>query len=159
MTYLLWKALHIASVVLFLGNITTGLFWAAQARKTNNLSQLAATFDNISKSDRWFTLPAVGGILISGVAAARLAHLPILGTSWIFWSLVLFSVSGLVFAIWLAPLQRQVSTMARACDSGEQDLHSLDRVYLKWELWGLLALLTPVAAMVIMVLKPDLPGL
>lgn len=29
MSYLLWKLLHYAAVVLFLGNIITGLFWMA----------------------------------------------------------------------------------------------------------------------------------
>lgn len=159
MSYLLWKTVHIASVVLFLGNIITGLFWAAQACKSRDYARLAVTFETISKSDRWFTIPGVIGIIASGFAAAIKGHLPILGTPWILWSLVLFSVSGLVFAIWLVPLQNQLGNMARAADDSVSGWKSFCQVYRKWELWGLVALLTPVVAMIMMVLKPSLPGL
>ena len=159
MSYLLWKTLHIASVVLFLGNITTGLFWAAQARRSHDLSLLAATFDSIGKSDRWLTLPSVAGIIISGVAAASLAGLPLLRTPWILWSLVLFGVSGIIFGIRVAPLQRELATLARKGNADEIAWKDINRAYLRWELWGLAALLTPAAALVLMVLKPVLPAL
>ena len=156
---MLWKTLHIASVVLFLGNITTGLFWAAQARRSRDLTLLATTFESISKSDRWLTLPSVAGIIISGVAAASLARLPLLGTPWILWSLVLFGISGILFGSRVAPLQRELAALARGGKADENRWQAIDRAYVKWELWGLAALLTPVAALVLMVLKPELPGL
>jgi uncharacterized membrane protein len=62
MSYELWKPLHIRSVILFLGNITTGLFWATRANKTRDFSQIASTFENIIRSDRLFTIPGVFGI-------------------------------------------------------------------------------------------------
>lgn len=157
-TYLVWKTIHIVSVVLFIGNITTGLFWAAQARKSGDLEELARTFRTIGKSDRWFTIPAVLGILVSGVAAAQIAQLPLLRTGWILWSLMLFAVSGIIFSVWIAPLQRQLARMARAGDTSEEAWTLFRQTYLKWELWGLAALLTPAAALVIMVIKPALPG-
>ncbi|MBI1731712.1 MAG: DUF2269 family protein [Gammaproteobacteria bacterium] len=151
--YLLLKLLHITAVVMFLGNITTGLFWHRLAARTRDPGLLAHTMDGIIRSDRLFTIPGVIIIVITGVLAAIYGNLPLLRTGWIAWALVLFIVSGLAFMLRVAPLQRQLPNMARASDFEYTWYHALA---LRWEGWGSLALLTPVAAMVIMVLKPGL---
>jgi uncharacterized membrane protein len=153
--YLLLKLLHIASVIAFLGNITTGLFWHMHAARTRNPGILAHTMDGIIRSDRWFTIPGVVGIIATGVAAAIYAGFPILGTGWILWTLILFGVSGLVFGIWVAPLQRQLRALALAGQqSGNFDYKSYRKLAVRWEIWGAVALLTPLAGLVLMVMKP-----
>jgi len=159
MSYLLLKLLHIASVIIFLGNITTGLFWAYHAHKSRDFALISATFDGIIRSDRLFTAPGVVGILVTGVAAAILANLPLLRTSWILWPIILFSISGLVFGVRVAPLQRKILDITRGTDTTNQAWITYSKTYRRWELWGLVALITPVAALAIMVLKPALPGL
>ena len=159
MSYAAWKLLHVASVILFLGNITTGLFWAAHAHRSRDLRLIASTFEGISRSDRWFTIPGVIGIVVGGVAAAVMGNLPILSTGWIFWPIVLFSISGIVFGVWVAPLQRRIVEVARAAESSAKAWDSYQALYKRWEMWGLLALITPAIAMAIMVLKPSLPGM
>jgi len=158
-TYLVLKLVHIASVVMFLGNIVTGLFWAAHAHRTRDLSIIATTFEGIIRSDRLFTTPGVIGILASGIAAAIIGGFPILGTGWILWPIVLFSISGAAFGMKIAPLQRRLVTQAR--DTGDPDLAwpAYETLYRQWEFWGLVAIITPAIALVIMVLKPALPGL
>jgi uncharacterized membrane protein HdeD (DUF308 family) len=54
---------------------------------------------------------------------------------------VLFSLSGLAFAFQVAPLQRKLLALAQAAKAGEP-----------WE--GVLAILTPLAALTLMVVKP-----
>ena len=159
MSYAAWKLLHVASVILFLGNITTGLFWAAHAHKSRDFRLIASTFEGIARSDRWFTIPGVIGIVVSGIAAAMKGNLPILATGWILWPIILFSISGIVFGVRVAPLQRSIADVARAADSSVQAWDSYRALYKRWELWGLLALITPAIAMILMVLKPSLPGL
>jgi uncharacterized membrane protein len=159
MSFLIWNFIHIASVVLFLGNITTGLFWAAHANKSRDFKLLASTFDGIIKSDRWFTVPGVVGIVISGIASAIKGGFPILGTGWIFWSIVLFSVSGFAFGFRVAPLQHRILHLARSANDSEEGWSEFQQTFRNWELWGLFSLITPIAAMIIMVLKPALPGL
>jgi uncharacterized membrane protein len=155
--YLLLKLLHIVSVIAFLGNITTGLFWHAHAARTRDPKLLAHTMDGIIRSDRWFTVPGVVGIIATGVAAAVYGGFSILGTGWILWTLILFGVSGAVFGIWVAPLQRQLREYAAASQqSGTFDYSRYRRLALRWEFWGAVALLTPVAGLVLMVLKPAL---
>lgn len=159
MSYTLWKLVHIAGVVAFLGNITTGLFWAAHAHKQKKFALIGSTFRGIIQSDRWFTIPGVFAILIGGIGAAISGGIPILRTGWIFWSLVLFSVSGLIFGIAVAPLQRKIEQFTLNVPRTEESWNEYCRIYKRWELWGFLAWLAPVVALVIMVLKAPVPGL
>jgi len=158
MTYLILKVFHVASVVIFLGNITTGLFWARHAHKSRDFKLIASTFDGIIRSDSQFTAIGVIGILLTGFAAAMVAKLPILSTGWIVWPIILFSISGLVFGVRIAPLQRKIFDMARTAGSTDAAWQAYVAQFRRWEFWGLVALLTPVAAMAIMILKPALPG-
>ncbi|MBI4408152.1 MAG: DUF2269 domain-containing protein, partial [Gemmatimonadetes bacterium] len=151
--YLMLKLLHIAAVILFLGNITTGVLWKAHADRTGDPRLIAHTLAGIIRSDRWFTMPGVVAILISGFGAAGVAGYPLLRTGWIFWSIVLFTISGVAFMIRVAPLQRQMLALAqRGIDSGSFDAGSYQELSRSWAFWGLVALVTPAAAVVLMVL-------
>ncbi len=153
--YLWLKLFHVAAVIAFLGNITTGLFWHAHAARTRDPRLLAHAVDGIIRSDRLFTIPGVVAIIVTGLGAAIIGGHPILRTPWILWSLVLFGVSGLVFVLRVAPLQVQLRALARAgTDQGALDWGRYQRLARTWELWGAIALLTPIAALVLMVLKP-----
>jgi len=160
MPYLILKLLHVIAVILFLGNIITGLFWKFHADRTRDPKIIVHAFEGIIRADRWFNIPGVVVIILAGGGAAIIGHFPILGTGWILWSTILFSISGLAFAWKVAPLQVRIVNLARAAigtDQMDWDLyHSLSRA---WEFWGLVAVLTPVAAVILMVLKPNLPAL
>lgn len=155
--YLLLKLLHVTFVIAFLGNVTTGLFWHAHAARTRDPRLLAHTLDGIIRSDRLFTIPGVVGITAAGIALALYGHLPLLRTGWIFWTIVLFSFSGVVFSARVAPLQRQLRDLAAAgARDGGFDFERYRALARRWELWGAVALLTPVAGLALMVLKPAL---
>jgi uncharacterized membrane protein len=153
--YLALKLLHVTAVVAFLGNITTGLFWHAHAARTRDPKLLHHTMDGILRSDRWFTNPAAALIVVTGMLAAVDAHLPILRTRWIAGGLALFIVSGILFVTRVTPLQKQMRALAQAgLESGTFDHARYEALTRQWELWGAAALITPLAAMVLMVLKP-----
>ena len=155
--YLWLKLLHVAAVLAFLGNITTGLFWHAHAARTRDARLLAHTVDGIIRSDRLFTIPGVVGIIVTGLATAIVGGHPILGTPWILWSLILFGVSGLIFVFRVAPLQLRLGALAQqGVAGGTFDWPRYQRLARTWELWGGLALVTPLAAFALMVLKPTL---
>jgi len=151
MNYLIWKLIHVASVIIFLGNIITGLFWAVRANKTHDFKLIASTFQGIMQSDRYFTLP--------GIVAAIHGRIPILGTGWILWPIILFSISGIIFSVYVTPLQKKIANYALNTVDSESSWNTYEKMYKQWEVWGFLATVTPVAAMVIMILKPSLPGL
>ena len=153
--YLALKVLHILAVVLFLGNIITGLFWKAHGDRTADPRIIAHTLDGIIRSDRWFTLPGVVLIVVFGVAAALVGHLPLLRTHWISISILLFTVSGLAFGLQVAPLQVRLRALAMtAVTGGTWDAELYHRLSRRWEIWGAVAILTPLAALVLMIFKP-----
>ena len=151
--YQIFKLIHVAAVIIFLGNIITGLFWKAHADRTKDLRFIAHTMDGIIRSDRWFTIPGVVVITISGVFSAIQAGLPLLRTGWIFWSLVAFSVSGIAFALRVAPLQRQILALTTSASDSAFPWETYRSKSLQWEIWGFVATVTPVIAVVLMVLK------
>jgi uncharacterized membrane protein len=157
LSYVAWKLLHLAAVVIFLGNITVGVFWAMRAHQTRDLRLIASTFDGIIRSDRWFTIPGVIGIVVGGIGAAVAGHLSILKTGWILWSILLFVLSGLAFGV-LGPLQRKILALTNTADDSSEVWETYDTMYRKWSIWGAFALAMPAVAFVIMVTKPSLPG-
>ena len=155
MVYLALKALHVLAAVIFLGNIITGLFWHAYAARTRDAKVLTHALGGIILSDRLFTVPGVIVILVSGVLLAIHGGYPLLRTGWILWAIVLFGVSGLVFMFRVAPLQRQLLAMAQVgAERADFDYTPYRKLAMRWELWGAIALLSPIAALLIMTLKP-----
>ena len=157
--YLTWKVLHVIGVVLFLGNIITGVFWAYHAGRTRDPKIIAHAFEGITRSDRWFTMPGVTLLTIAGLAAAITGGFPILRTGWVFWGLVLLIISGLSFMFSVGPLQRKITALARAGNTGQFDWARYESLHRSWAIWGSVATLAPLIALVLMILKPALPAL
>jgi uncharacterized membrane protein len=153
--YLWIKLLHVAAVIIFLGNIVTGLFWHSHAARTRDPRLVAHAMDGVIRSDRIFTIPGVVLIIISGVAAAIIGGYPILRTPWILWSLVLFTISGFVFVVRVVPLQQELRALAQAgVNAASFNWDQYQALARRWEWWGTLALGTPIVALVLMILKP-----
>lgn len=153
--YLILKTVHILSVVLFLGNIVTGLFWKAHADGTRDPKLQAHALAGVIRSDAWFTVPSVLVILASGIALAMQAGYPIFGTFWIGASLIAFAISGILFGAILAPLQRRLLNAAQAATAdAEWPSPAYRRMSLVWEVVGAVAILLPLGALALMVFKP-----
>lgn len=154
--YLLMKTLHVVAVVLFVGNIVIGAFWKAHGDRTGDPRIIAHTLEGITRADRWFTMPGVALLVIAGFGGAGIGRLPVFGTDWIVWSLVLLIISAAVFMGVLVPLQRRMLAVARAASpAADFDRAQYDRLSRQWMMWGLLATLTPVVAIAVMVFKPQ----
>ena len=150
--YLALKLVHLIGVVLFLGNITVGVFWKAYADRSKNPVIMAYTMDGIIRADRLFTIPGILILLIGGFGAAGVGGIPILSTGWILWSLIALILSGLAFG----PLSRTQRQLAAAAKSS--NIQEYERLSKGWNLWGSIALLLPAIAFVFMILKPALPA-
>lgn len=149
MAYLIFKLLHVVAVVLFLGNITTGVFWVRQAARHRSPPRLAEAMAGVIRSDRVFTLPAVLVILASGGLAAWRGGWPLPQTGWLAWGIGLFVLSGLVFAA-LTPLQHRLRVLAARDGIGWEDCAPLLR---RWNRIGIASLLPAWLALAAMVLK------
>ncbi len=155
--YLTVKVVHILAVVLFLGNIITGVFWKLHADRTRSLAVMANALDGVIKSDRWFTVPGVVVILVTGIWLSISAGFPILGTGWIIWSLILFGISGALFMFFLAPDQRRMHALAvQGMATGNLDWDAYGRLSRRWEIVGVFATGAPLGALALMVIKPAL---
>jgi len=151
--YEIFKALHVFAVIAFLGNITVGLFWKNFADRTKDAAIMAYTIAGIIRADRMFTIPGAIVIVIGGVGTAIVGGIPMLSTGWLFWSIVLFVISGIAFGP-LARVQRRLLAAAKANDMTLY--HELSR---RWDIIGTIALVGPLIAAALMILKPALPSL
>jgi uncharacterized membrane protein len=152
--YFILKAIHLLAVVAFLGNIVTGLFWMKFARKTNDISIIHHTAAGIIASDKLFTIPGVLIITAGGFAAALYGGIPLLRTGWIFWPIILFTLSGLFFAFKVVPLQvRMRKHFETGTENKESSLKGFDDIVKQWELWGFMAVITPIISFFMMILK------
>jgi uncharacterized membrane protein len=150
--YLIFKLVHVLAVIAFVGNITVGLFWKRFADDTKDQAIIAHTIDGIIRSDRIFTIPGVILVIIGGFGAAIVGRYPILSTGWLLWGIILFVISGMAFG----PVARSQREMLAAAKAGNWDLyHQLSK---SWDFWGSIALLTPLLAAAIMIVKPALPA-
>lgn len=150
------KVIHVIAVILFMGNIITGVFWKMHADGSHDPRIIAHTLAGVMRSDRWFTIPGVLLIVAAGIGTAMLGHLPILHTPWIVEALSLFVVSGVLFGARVAPLQKQLYSLANAAAEGQaMDWDRYRALSAQWGLWGTLATLAPAAAVVLMVVKPN----
>src|SRR6187455_2146369 len=105
MLYDLLKVLHLFSVILFLGNVITGLFWMQWAVKSRNVNIVHHTIKGIIRSDLIFTLPSATILSITGLMMAMNRQIPVFHSSWVFYSIILFLISGIVYAVKVVPLQ------------------------------------------------------
>ncbi len=153
--YIALKILHVAAVIIFLGNLVTGILWKMHADQTTDPVIIRHTIAGLIRADRWFTVPGVVLILTSGFAAALIGELPLLRTRWILYGIILFTISGIAYMGRVVPLQRQMLEVARlGTESGKFDWDKYRALSRRWNLWGSIALLTPALAMIGMIAKP-----
>lgn len=152
--YLVMKTIHVLAVVIFLGNIIIGIFWKLRADRSGDPRIIAHTMAGIIGADRWFTVPAAILLVVFGFGAAGIGRVS-LASPWIAWSILLIVISALAFMVKLAPLQRRILAVARAAvDGGELDAAMYARLSSSWALWGSVATIAPLIALVLMVFKP-----
>ena len=152
MNYPLLKLLHVAGVIIFLGNIIASHFWIHLAMKSRDFNIIKHSIRGVMRSDKVFTIPAVIVIVVAGILAAFFGKIPILRTGWILWSIVLFSCSGVIFSTKLSVVLRKMLELT-SHHNREQEWNSMENLYTQWKIWALVAIIMPFTALVMMVLK------
>jgi uncharacterized membrane protein len=153
MYYLLLKFLHIIGAAVLLGTGAGIAFFMLMAHRTGNAAVIAATARIVVTADFVFTASAVVLQPITGVLLAREASYP-LWEGWIFWSLLLYLVTG---GFWLPVVWMQIRMrdLAMAAASAQAPLppeyHTLFR---QWFLFGFPAFGAVLAIIWLMIVKP-----
>jgi len=159
MPYQFWIFLHLVGVTAFFSNAISALFWKKRADRLREPRVVAHTFRSLAAADIWISLPAVLAIVVGGVGSAMAAELGILRTGWILWSIAAFIGSGIVNAAAAWPLQKRIATWTTESATADFDWNRYSVEAKRWSRWAHLSLACAAVAMVLMVVRPQLPGL
>lgn len=148
---LILKLIHIISAILFLGNITIAILWKIIAHKSKDRQRILYTFEGIIKSDKVFTMPSVTVLIITGFGLVGLMKLNTIESGWILWSIILVTLSGVVYMAKVVPVQKKILSLA--LDESKYNFEQYEKLAKEWDLWGIIATVTPYIALVLMVYK------
>lgn len=132
-----------------MGNIIVSILWKIYADKTGNKQIIAFTLKSIIRNDRILTMPGVTGLIIFGFGAQGMGHIPIT-TGWILWPIIMIVISGAAFMAKVVPVQKKMLKLAESENFNQNEYSALSA---EWMIWGLIATLTPLIAIIMMVLK------
>ena len=104
MIYLTLKLIHILSAIVLFGLGSGTVFYKVMADKSGDLAAIAITSRHVVLADWWFTTPTVliqplTGFLLAGQLSAPF------GEGWLWWTLVLYLLTGLC---WLPVVVLQI---------------------------------------------------
>lgn len=150
MPYIIFKLVHVFAIIFFVGNIVIGIFWKYHGDSSGDPKIIASTMKGIIKADKIFTMPAAAFLILAGFGAAGIGYLPIFETGWILWGLIMIIISAAAFMAKVVPAQKKLFKIAET-DPFDKQLY--DAVSKEWNLWGGIATVAPIIAVILMVLK------
>ena len=151
--YEVFKGVHIVGVVVLIGNVTITAFWKVLADRTGAPQIIAHAQEGVTIADWIFTLAGIVLILVGGYGAAIVQGLPLFTMRWLVVGQVLFAVSGAIWIGILVPLQIRQARSARSFAAGGTIPDAYRRDARSWLLWGIVATIPLVGAIVAMTMK------
>ncbi|WP_274366279.1 DUF2269 family protein [Paenibacillus thermotolerans] len=149
----IWLTLHLIGILISIGNIITAAFWKIRADLTNNPVEIHSAAKNVMLADYVFTLPGIVLIVISGGAMAAQAGLSVSGLNWLTFSLILFAITGIIWATILIPLQfKMIKCSAQSVKTGIISIEYRNASR-SWAIFGIVATLLPIVILYLMVTK------
>ena len=143
------KIVHVLSACLFLGNVVVSGTWAALAERTRNYEVIAFSNRLVLVTDLLFTLTgAILVVLTGSMMAHRYGGASSQG--WIAWSYALFTVSGLIWALVLVPIQLRQRSLLRRDRAITAEYLRLSRI---WQVSGAIATVVPLPILYLMITK------
>lgn len=142
------KFLHLAGVVVFLGNVILGPLWVVLSLKSKHIKTIQFTFKTLQRFDLYITAPSIAMVVINGLYMADVFG-GVANSAWL-----RHSVYSLVF-LWLLILPILViqDKMDRLIKTGEIEGVAFDSLKFKWMVMGLVSFLPLVYICYLMVFK------
>ena len=153
-TYSLLKSIHILGVILLMGNIIVTAWWKVMADRTKNPSVIAFAQRQVTLTDFVFTAP---GALLAVMAGDAMAYgfMPnSWNIQWLTWGRGLFIASGIIWLTVLIPTQIKQARMAQSFANTQVIHDEYWRLSKRWQIFGAIAVLLPMANIYWMVFKP-----
>jgi uncharacterized membrane protein len=153
MSYDAFKVVHLAGVVIFLGNIIVTGIWKVMADRTQDPRIIAYAQRLVTITDWIFTAGGVALILLGAYGMVFTAGLDPT-QSWLALGQSLFVASGVIWIAILIPTQIIQARQARAFAAGGPIPDTYWRHSRRWVIWGTIATILPLANLYVMVFKP-----
>ncbi len=148
------KLLHILGAIFLLGNIVITGVWMLMAEQTNNPEIMAFAVKMVNWADVFFTVPGIFLLIANGDILSEQWG-GVFNVSWIVVSLVLFLLSGIVWAGLLLRYQNRLIRLSKSMHD-EKNGREFFTVLHKWYFWGATATALPLVSLVLMFLKPQI---
>ena len=153
-SYLFIKTLHILGIIVFYGNVLISSWWKFMAVRNGRPEVIAFAQRQITLSDIWFTSAGSVVILLTGVGNAHLHGTLPIDTPWMVWGLWLFIASGIIWGLFMVPIQVKQARMAKDFESGGEIPALYWKLERQWLMAGAIAKLLPPVIIGVMVFKP-----
>lgn len=153
LSYEILKTLHIAGVVLLVGNVTVTSIWKLYADGTRDPIVIAFAQRLVTITDWFFTFWGIVLMLVGGYGAAWVAGMDVLRDGWLVWSEIMVAVAGALWLGILVPIQVRQARMARGFAGGGEIPPLYFRLGQIWIAVGLVATIPLTAALWLMVRK------
>jgi uncharacterized membrane protein len=144
--------MHVLGAVLFMGNIWVSAVWGSLARRSGSAEAMRLATRGIVTTDVIFTTPGVILLLLNGGIIGTNWFKA--GAAWIFVSLGLFAVSGIIWLAVLVPAQSRMMALAHSTSGTQPVPDETWNLFKRWFRWGGVASLLPLIVLVLMVFKP-----
>lgn len=149
-----WLFLHIAGVVLSIGNFIVTAFWKIRADAQKDPTVIHHSVKNVMLADYLFTLPGTILILVSGLVMAVKADMPMGGFNWLTLSLILFGITGALWLFILIPVQRKMIQHSLKMMEKQEITADYQKSSFLWAVVGVTATILPIVIMYFMIMKP-----
>lgn len=129
-SYAIWKALHVTSAVLLVGNVTVTGFWAWFLYRRRREVGFRAIARGIMLSDIVFTMVGGAGLTITGILMVRAGRFPIRDTPWLWRGVLMLAISTVVWLVSLLPDQLRMERLDQSDD------RAMRRLFTRWSVLG-----------------------
>ena len=148
LSYQWHKILHLAGVILFMGNMIVGPVWFLFAYYSKDKTLLKFANRLLQLTDLYLTIPGVALTVINGLFLASVFG----GTKnqpWLFYSMML------LFAMWALsiPLIYFQEKMYRAIDNEPDNDTKINALLMRWGILGTIVMVPPTIVFYLMVVK------
>ncbi|KPF79638.1 hypothetical protein IP88_01765 [alpha proteobacterium AAP81b] len=155
MAYDTLKFLHITGVVMLLGNVTATAIWKFFADRSRDPVVLAFAQKLVTYTDWSLTFWGIVLTVVGGYGMVFVAGIDPFGPLWLVGAQAMFVLSGAIWAGLLVPAQIRQARLAKAFRAGTSIPEAYWRDTRTWLVWGLIGTVPLVAAVWLMVVKPD----
>lgn len=145
------KFLHIAGVVVFIGNMVITAVWKALADSTGDSAIAAYAQRLVLLTDKYLLIPSIAVLTTTGYVHAHRLGIPIWTDPSFLTAQVLFFASGIIWALVLRPVQHRQMNMANEFAKGARLTGEYMALTRRWLVWGVIATVLPVGSMFFMI--------